>query len=613
MESNARSTSYSDKLDPAELAFLRAVAEGLGVNDAAARYLKGHGNGGGTRSSRQVIERARNQARRHGESAWRLIGWQGASGTTTSLPTLEDFALHHGLEGWSESELQAWHIEAHRTSDRHQTRRARLRERQLDLLRRLERYALQPAQRADPVSHWFDPATAERCAVAGLHTLADLEMRIERGSTWWHELPAIGVGKARRIAERLHSLCPTASPGPGMPATIDPENSPAIQTGRDPMLRLGGGAGPSVAAPSPFGDSAVAAVDAWIAQRARSAHTARAYRRAALAWCHWLAVTAAVPLAEATEAHARAYLMHRQDAERASDRVAGRQRAAPLSMASLKQERNVLHGFTRWLLEEGHLGCGNCWRHVAVAGAATESAQTGAAEGDGVHAAAGVEPFNSKTEVAREARRSVGWRTPPTGEPGPPAHPKEAVTTAPPAAALRRAVLVSRVIALTGLRLSELLPCRVGDLVWTAGAGDPFVVHLRLVDRVANGTAGSMQLDQAMIELLAELLGIPGRMESFRELPAGQPLIGRLNDPMRPLTPGGLRTASLRVLRSGDGDEGSARPRMSWLGLRGRSLEGPGQLSGETLALWQQRLGHRDIRSTLATLGFDSAGRLHVR
>jgi len=92
-------------------------------------------------------------------------------------------------------------------------RNGRLRERQLEVLAKLEKLAGEPAQLTDRIDAWFDPTTAERLMSAGCLLLQDLLKRIEDHKTWWSGIRAVGVAKAGRIEAHLAALLPRSPSG----------------------------------------------------------------------------------------------------------------------------------------------------------------------------------------------------------------------------------------------------------------------------------------------------------------------------------------------------------------------------------------------------------------
>ncbi|MDO9217886.1 MAG: site-specific integrase [Lacisediminimonas sp.] len=326
------------RLGPHHFAHLRAVAEGLDITDCARRYL-GVEHGHQARAAhQQASDAVRAVARRRGESAWRLIGLRlpGATGSPGSLdtgrPALEDFAAERGLDGFSEAEVLELYEEAW-PADRRAARGQRLRERQLALLRRLERLAAETPLASDLVSGWFDDATADKLVAAGIVSLGDLGRRIAAGGRWYRTLPAIGKAKAQRMAHHLATLLPGQSrptravfalaaapalfegPSPCAAPSLSPSTSQsqsqfqfhsppsslpgARVLGSSPArLELAGIAGQ----PAPGLQAAAArpatsllqarndseAVSSWIQARAGSVATARVYRREAMRLLLWL-------------------------------------------------------------------------------------------------------------------------------------------------------------------------------------------------------------------------------------------------------------------------------------------------------------------------------------
>ena len=66
-------------------------------------------------------------------------------------------------------------------AERKTARGQRLRARQLELLRRLERLVAETPQASDLVAGWFDGALAAKLIIAGILTLGDLNARISTG------------------------------------------------------------------------------------------------------------------------------------------------------------------------------------------------------------------------------------------------------------------------------------------------------------------------------------------------------------------------------------------------------------------------------------------------
>jgi hypothetical protein len=150
-------------------AYVRVLAEGVPVPEAAARYLHIDHARAARSAHRVVIERARALARRLGYPAWRLVGIEirlpsahaapAQAGAGAALPSLDEWAADQGFDGFRESELLELYTEAFglagsgpaapaedNTLRRRRQRAGRLRQRQLQALRVLEAAAAQPAR-----------------------------------------------------------------------------------------------------------------------------------------------------------------------------------------------------------------------------------------------------------------------------------------------------------------------------------------------------------------------------------------------------------------------------------------------------------------------------------
>ena len=324
---------YVRRLGNHHFAHLRAVAEGLDLQDSAKRYL-GIEHGHQARSAHlQTVDRIRAIARRAGEGGWRLIGLAIRIDFDANQPTLEEFIEQRDLDGWSESEVVAMYQEAYPV-DRRADKRAQLRQRQLDLIKRLEQQSAEAPSPTDLVTGWFDDVVAQRLLGAGLTTLADLNAKIATGGRWYRTLPSIGEAKAGRIAAHLATLLPRAvrparaqfvlsgtpnlftapfsasqrlveasalpySPLPSPTVMEEAEGYPNRLTltsnvSKGENFRGVGDTEIQTGLPSPTSPSLLTArndleaVDAWIAARSGSPHTAKAYHREANRLLLWL-------------------------------------------------------------------------------------------------------------------------------------------------------------------------------------------------------------------------------------------------------------------------------------------------------------------------------------
>ena len=342
-------------------AHLRAVVEGLDVAECAARYL-GTEHGHEARSAhQQTVDAVRAIARRHSEP-WRLVGLSIKT-TGTEQPTLEAFAEGR-LEGFSDAEVLELYKEAF-PADRKATRSHRLRERQLALLQRLESVAAVQPQPGDLVGGWFDDRTADKLTAAGIISLGELNARIAAGGRWYRTLPAVGKAKAQRIAQHLATLLPAAQRAERPVFALVALPSPVL-----PLAAASGSEGIGAVRLLEVSTDAEA-VRAWIAARAGSAATAKAYQREATRLLLWLQHERQRRLAQMDIEDCTAYMAFLQHVP---ERWISRERArpgqpgwapfrGPLSHASHRQAVVIVNALFTWLQSAQYLP-GNPWQLV---------------------------------------------------------------------------------------------------------------------------------------------------------------------------------------------------------------------------------------------------------
>jgi site-specific recombinase XerD len=205
-------SSPARALHLAHFMYLRAYVQGLDQQEAAKRYL-GLQDSRRTRAMHQaIVNDLRAHAYRAGETAWRIIGLAAPRSSTQSAaapPPLEEWAASQGLADWSYAEQ----LEIYQTAfgsirtDRRARRNARLVDRQLQLLRKLEALAAAPVLPPDPIHRWL-PDDAPRLRLAGLTTMGELALAIASGRRWWRSIPGFGTLKAKRVRAQLEFLCP---------------------------------------------------------------------------------------------------------------------------------------------------------------------------------------------------------------------------------------------------------------------------------------------------------------------------------------------------------------------------------------------------------------------
>ena len=223
----------------------------------------------------------------------------------STAPTLEAYREAVDPDGFhSEAEL----LELYRAEfaldnapgiDRRVSRNARLRRRQVDALARMEASLVQAPQPEHPVASWLEPALAQRLQRAQIYTLADLLGFIEhRGHRWHTGVERVGPKAARRVTDWLslhadslrHTLSKRAVTPRRRLSGNDPELARPRQAGIVPIdsldvpREMDGSAGTNRAQQPGLEcsfDTDLQAIDAWLATRQHSPHTARAYRREA--------------------------------------------------------------------------------------------------------------------------------------------------------------------------------------------------------------------------------------------------------------------------------------------------------------------------------------------
>ena len=267
--------------------------------------------------------------------------------------------------------------------DRRSTRNARLRRRQIDALARMEASLVQAPQADHPVASWLEPAIAGRLQHAGIHTLADLLGYIEQhGHRWYASVARVGPKAARRIVDWLalhadslrhtlskRALTPRRRLSSGDPALVRPR-----QTGIVPIESLtvpgemDGSAGTNRAGNRSLPcslDTDLQAIDAWLATRQHSPHTARAYRREAERLLLWAINEKKKALSSLDAADCTGYIGTFLADPQPSARWVGRAKiernhlewrpfVGGLSNRSRETARAILHAMGQWLVEQNY-------------------------------------------------------------------------------------------------------------------------------------------------------------------------------------------------------------------------------------------------------------------
>ena len=529
--SSAPTPRFVRRLGPHHFAYLRAASEGLDASDCSRRYLGiTHGHEAKT-AHHEAVDAVRAVARRHGESAWRLIGLAIRTPPGTPHPSLEAFAQQHRLEGFSESEVLTLYEEAF-PLERKAARGQRLRQQQLALLRRLEHLAAETPQPADRVAGWFDEALAAKLLTAGLLTLGALNARVSAGGRWFTALPGVGIAKARRIEHHLATLLPRDvlptrplfalretpalfnAPSPsGVFGT--PTHEPSSERVLKEVKEINEIKDAALARPLLDVASDAQAVQSWIQARAGSVATAKAYQREAHRLLLWLQYERGErsPYGENSEGGRSATLAQMSIADCSAfmaflqnipPRWISRARAAPgqpgwapfrgpLSHASCRQAVVIIASLFTWLQAAQYLS-GNPWLLV--------NQNTG----DDRHQKMLDSKALSETAMA-EVLRFVDNQAP------------------SPSRARMRFILLF--IEAVGLRSAELLSARLGDLRMEP-EGWVMQVHGKGAKNRIAAVPGQA------LEALQAYLAVRG-LGSIQTAPPTAPLLASAVDPMAPV------------------------------------------------------------------------------
>lgn len=504
---------FVTRLGPHHFAHLRATAEGIDLVQSARRYLGiEHGLEAAT-AHRQAVDRVRALARRRGDSAWRLIGALIKPRDASHRPTLDEFVLEKDLDGWSEFE-QLEFYEAAFPPDKKGARRDRLRQRQLDLLRRLEASDAEVPKSEHLVDGWFDERTAKKLSGAGFINLGELGKAVAVGGRWYAGLPGVGKGKAQRIVDHLHTLIPAATaPVKRLFALPSPALAslpfPSIQLNRAPAnppqqaLQLLDREAQSVPGSMLAATSDLQAVQSWIQTHAGSAATVKSFWREARVFMLWLQrERGGLRFADVKVEDCLAF---RAFTENIPPAWISRERAKPgqpgwapfrgqISQASRHHLLNIVGALFAYLTLANYL-TQNPWplikTRAAMKKTAVNSVDTRAFTSD------------AQAEIVR------------------------LIEGQPPSPARARMLFIVRFMSGVGLRAAELLTAKLGDLRFASGGYVLQVTGKGGKPRVVAIPPSALQALEAY--LLARGLGSPG------EAPGDAPLLASAKDPMEPI------------------------------------------------------------------------------
>lgn len=557
------------RLGPHHFAHLRAVAEGIPLQQAAERYLGiEHGHQSVT-AHRQVVDQVRAISRRRGDRAWRLIGLTiKADLAAADKPTLEDFIEERGLDGWSESEVADMYAEAYPADPKAQ-RRQRLRERQLQLIRQLEGTVAEIPRPSDMVDGWFEESIAKRMISAGYLNLGDLAKVVARGGRWYRSMPGIGKTKAARIEQHLWTLLDRAS--------VPQERVIALPApiGRQEVIVRQEGV-PAIAGGLIQARTDAEAVRSWINARAGSPATAKVYEREGQRLLLWLAhERAGRRLAEMTSEDCLAYMVFLQNVP---DRWISRRKAAPgqpgwapfrgqLSQSSYKQSITIVSQLFGWLQSAQYLQA-DPWVLV--------NKKTGDERGKNMLDSKALAK-GTMVEILRVIDESL------------------------PSPSRFRIQFLLRFVPATGIRSTELLQARLGDIRLSDDGAWTLQVH-------GKGAKNRLVvIPGAAYEALQDYIDRRG-LGDVQSAPPEAPLLASATDPMEPASYQSLyetvRNWIKRSVRDSDLPAAErARASMAtthWL----RHTFGTWAVAGEVpLDAIQAQMGHASITTTMNIYG----------
>ena len=247
-------STRSLKLSGGDFRFLHSFIQGVDVKDAWARYMPHRGAGDLRRirnTTHLLLDVLSSTAKRHGDLATAILlkrdvlrikaSMSGASGAIGAaapaslvrrpliLPTLDEFAQTlEDPDFYSEAELsELWEQRFGKAAsgqvsasgeqryrdtpeNRATKRRARLIERQLAALRRLELLVSAAPHPQDKLEAWFDSNTAQRLKTLEIERLSELLEFINRyGFKWHNKVPRIGKEGAARLVQWFDHHAPT--------------------------------------------------------------------------------------------------------------------------------------------------------------------------------------------------------------------------------------------------------------------------------------------------------------------------------------------------------------------------------------------------------------------
>jgi len=510
----ASNLRFVTRLGPHHFAHLRATAEGIDLVQSARRYLGIEHGLEATTAHRQAVDLVRALARRRGDSAWRLIGVLIRPREASERPTLDEFIAERALDGWSEIE-QLEFYEAAFPPDKKGARRDRLRQRQLDLLRRLETSGAEVPRPEHHVDGWFDERTAAKLIGAGFINLGELAKAVAVGGRWYAGLPGVGKGKAQRIVDHLHTLSPAAAvpvkrlfalPSPAL-ASLPIHSLQFEQTPSDPAQQslqlLHQEAHSLVPGSMLAATSDLQAVQSWIQTHAGSAATVKSFWREARVFMLWLQRERGG--LRFVDVKVEDCLAFRAFTENIPPAWISRERAKPgqpgwapfrgqLSESSRHHLLNIVGALFAYLKLANYL-TQNPWPLI-----------------------------KSRASMKKTAVNTVDTRAfTPDGQ----AEIVRFIEGQPPSPARARMLFIVEFVSGVGLRTAELLRAKLSDLRFASGG---YVMQVM----GKGGKPRVVAIPPAALHALEEYLRYRG-LGDLGVAPGGAPLLASVKDPMEPI------------------------------------------------------------------------------
>lgn len=626
------------KVHAGHFAFMRAVVQGVDTQASWDRYLRIEGESSDTRVVRSTIRwirgelvRAALRTDRFGVARLLKLDVARLGEPDPDLPSLEQFAEEHGLEDDAQADQIAAYEALHGRASQRQRRRARLVARQLDALHWLELQVAQAPQAGDAIVSWFSPALARHLEAVDIRILAQLVDRINGlGLHWWRGIPAIGSIKATRLVEWLQEHEDSLEMRLG--AHIALPHRALSESTRQAVVQAATAIRPLEKLIVPAGldgreglyrrpqaqcllqaDNDLAAVRAWVASKAAQSHTQRAYRKEAERFVLWAIVQRGKPLSSMSQEDCVAYRDFLADPQ-PSVRWCGprsRQRwspawrpfEGPLSASAQRYAVTVLKNLYGFLVDQNYL-MGNPWNAVTAVRSAAPRLQTG----------------RSLTQAQ--------WKWV-----------EQRLDELPASSTSHRLRVALRLLYATGLRLSEVVAARAGDLTpveYNTGADDDTPVRgwmLRVIGKgqkirevpvpdnvvaaidgylASRGLAGDVQ---AATNQTAFLLGkasdIAERAPSLAASLAAQPEQGIAATTLYDQIKAFFTSCSNRMLAEGDvkGSQRLARASTHWLR---HSHASHAIAKGLPIEIAQQNLGHASLATTTIYVTTEQRQRLQA-